>query len=278
MESRLLTDMEYCLDHLKAMRSDQEARIKKVSKYSDTRIKQLLVRNKRIYYGAAKVGSNKIRYIGNDSKPEIGFIREARYLSKSLSIIEKDIMLMEDFLDRYESTSFNNVNMKLPKAYRASSFNNETSNEIAARWKQKAEAYKASFKVFRPEELIHRTVDGNMVRSKSEQSIYNTMAEAGYTFVYELPIKGMTRWFFPDFTILSEIDYSTEVKIEHQGMFADDNYREKAEARQYEYWRNGYLPGRDVYFTFDDFNGGFDIQPIMDILKMRVRPDGGNKN
>ena len=111
-----------------------------------------------------------------------------------------------------------------------------------------------------------------MVRSKSEALIYNFLLEAGYTFVYELPLKGTHRTFFPDFTILSEIDYKTEIRIEHQGMYGKDDYRDRSEAREYDYWSNGFLPGRDVYFTFDDNKGGCDIGPIAEILKSRVRP------
>ena len=111
-----------------------------------------------------------------------------------------------------------------------------------------------------------------MVRSKSEALIYNFLLEAGYTFVYELPVKGSYRTFFPDFTILSEIDFKTEIRIEHQGMYSKNDYRDRSEAREYDYWSNGFLPSRDVYFTFDDNRGGFDIGPIIEILKSRVRP------
>ena len=89
--------------------------------------------------------------------------------------------------------------------------------------------------------------------------------------MYELPLKGPNRTFYPDFTILSEIDYKTEVRIEHQGMYDKDDYRDRSEAREYDYWSNGFLPARDVYFTFDDNKGGFDIGPILEILKSRVR-------
>ena len=50
------------------------------------------------------------------------------------------------------------------------------------------------------------------------------------------------------------------------------DYRDRSETREYDYWSNGFLPGRDVYFTFDDNKGRLDIGPIVEILKSRVRP------
>ena len=134
------------------------------------------------------------------------------------------------------------------------------------------EEEKKKYPIIYPEELTQPTIDGNMVRTKSEALIYNALYEAGYTFVYELPLQGDSRLFYPDFSILSEIDYKTVIRIEHHGMMGDESYRNKAEVREYDYWNNGYLPNRDVYFTYDDRNGKCDFTPIAEILFCRVRP------
>ena len=269
----MIRDINYYLNQLKVIKGRQQERLASIRGYSDTVIKPLIRRGDHIYYGAQISCNGKVRYIGDDSKPEIRLIREARYLSKSIETIDKDIVLLEHFLERYESISFVSINGKLPKTYRSSELRVDVRNKAARKWKQQAEAYKATFDPYRPEELIHRTADGSYTRSRGEALIYNYLLEAGYTFVYELPLKGETRTFFPDFTILSEIDYKTEIRIEHQGMYSDNDYRRRSEAREYDYWINGYLPGRDVYFTYDDNKGAFDIIPIIDILKMRIRPE-----
>ena len=235
-------------------------------------LKPVLRRKNKTYYGARKSGGEKTRYIGAESKPEVCMIRESRYLSRSLEAIERDIQLIENFLAKYESISFTSISEKLPKTYRSNNYRSNIRNMAAKKWKLQAEAYKATFDPFKPEELTQRTIDGTMVRSKSEALIYNYLLEAGYTFVYELPLKGPGRTFYTDFTVLSEIDYKTEVRIEHQGMYGKNDYRDRSEAREYDYWSNGFLPSRDVYFTFDDNKGGFDIGPIAEILKSRVRP------
>ncbi len=272
MENKLLIDIKDYLAQLKRIQSSQQARLAELSDYSQVFIKPLVRRKDRIYYGARKKGVKNPSYLGDESKPEIQLIREARYLSKSIQTIERDITLIESFLKKYESISFGSINNRLPKSYRSKTFRSELRSKAARKWKEQAEAYKATFEPFRPEELTQPTIDGNMVRSKSEALIYNFLLEAGYTFVYELPLKGSHRTFYPDFTILSEIDYKTEIRIEHQGMYDKNDYRDRSETREYDYWSNGFLPGRDVYFTFDDNKGRLDIGPIVEILKSRVRP------
>lgn len=263
--------MKDYLAQLKAIRNNHAERLSDLSDHRYKMLKPVMIRDGFVYYGAWKPGENRVRYIGNASKPEIRMIREARYLLESISVIDRDISLLESFLANYESVSFAEVNGKLPKTYRMEGARADIRNKAAMQWKQQAEAYKATFEPYRPEDLTQPTIDGNMVRSKSEALIYNYLLENGYTFVYELPLKGKGRTFFPDFTVLSEIDYKTEVRIEHQGMYGNEDYRNGSEAREYDYWKNGFLPGRDVYFTFDDNKGGFDIAPIIDILKARVR-------
>ena len=271
MENKLLLDIGNYLAQLKSIRNNQQARLSELSDYSQLILKPVNKRNDLVYYGVCRLGDKKVRYLGNESKPEIILIRESHYLAKSIETIERDIKLIEEFLAKYESISFGSVNMRLPKAYRSGKFRADIRSNAAKKWKQKAEAYKATFEPYKPEELTHTTIDGSKVRSKSEALIYNFLLEAGYTFVYELPLNGPNRTFYPDFTILSEIDYKTEVRIEHQGMYDKDDYRDRSEAREYDYWSNGFLPARDVYFTFDDNKGGFDIGPILEILKSRVR-------
>lgn len=273
MENRLLQGIDNYLVQLKNIEARQEARLKELSKYSTMTIKPVRKRKGTIYYGACEKGKPNVRYIGKESKPEIGLVREHRYLSMSVNTIKYDIALIENFLSKYESITFSRINQKLPKSYRSDRYRAEIREDAARKWKQKAEAYKATFEPYRSEELIQPTMDGNMVRSKSEALVYNYMLEAGYTFVYELPLKGSHRTFFPDFTVLSEIDYKTEIRIEHQGMYGRNDYRDRSEAREYDYWSNGFLPARDVYFTFDDNKGGLDIGPVAEILKCRVRPD-----
>ena len=137
------------------------------------------------------------------------------------------------------------------------------------------EQYKRTIDLFRPEELIHKTRDGSFVRSKGEALIYNYLLEAGITFVYELPLRirydGKRSLLLPDFTVLCETDNKSIIFIEHQGMMNDPRYRNKFIESVYKYWSNDYLPERDVFFTFDLPNGGFDDTAVKSIIRRFVR-------
>lgn len=266
--------MKRHLENLRTIQTQRAKRLKELTKYSDVQLRYGAIRGDVIYYKGQYPGEKKPRYLGNQSNMIVRRIQEERFCRKSLEIIKEDIVLLEDFLKKYESVAFHHINSKIPKIYRnAYAAKSKSKSRIAQSWKSGMEEYKRGFPVIRPEELIHETVEeGVMTRSKSEALIYNYLYENGYIFIYELPLEGPYRRFYPDFTILSEIDYKTVIRIEHQGMMSDPSYKDNAEAREFDYWQNGFLPSKDVYFTFDNNKGGFELEPIIEILSSRVRP------
>lgn len=273
MEDNALFEVKKLNMELKDLRRRQKLRLNELNEFTAFRLHVTGCINGVTYFSVRRAGETKHRYVGNELKPEIRAIMEARYLQKSLEFLDKDIELLDNFLREFKSVSFRSVTDSLPKTYRSHrSKRNKPKEQLAAEWKEKAEKYKAAKGTFREEELIHTTEDGAKTRSKSEMSIYNYLLAHDYTFVYELPVETGTRTFYPDFSILSEIDYKTVIYIEHQGKMSDPKYKDDSEVREYDYWKNGLLPGRDVYFTYDDNRGGFDIGPIVDILRLRVRP------
>lgn len=273
MENIMLKNIRTYLSELKRIEELRQNRYNELQEYTGYSLIPGKVKNGITYYNYRKRAAGKVEYAGSQKAPLVINIQQARYLKKSLDIIQKDIALIESFLEKYESISFHHVSSQLPKAYRnVKASNGRTKKKLANSWKKRMEIEKAKYPIIRPEELTQPTIDGNKVRSRGEALIYNYLYEAGYTFVYELPIEGKTRTFYPDFTILSEIDYRSVIRIEHQGMMNDSKYKDKSETREYDYWKNGLLPNRDVYFTYDDNMGNFDIGPIIDILTFKVRP------
>lgn len=260
------------VEDLKNARDFQRLKYKKLKRFAGMQLHQCNCKNGISYYSVRKDGNSPFKYVGNDNKSIVKSIKEERFLALSLQTIENNIEIAERFLNSYKGTSIDEINNMLPKSYRLSAINNCYQSDFAKEWKEKAEAHKSKFPIIHPERLTQPTIDGKMVRSKSEAMIYNQLTVDGYTFVYELPIEVNGRILYPDFAILSEIDYKTVILIEHQGMMDDFQYRTNAENREYIYWKNDYLPGRDVFFTYDDMHGRLDIGPVMDILKTKVRP------
>ena len=198
-----------------------------LSGYEDMSLKEKVTPSGRKFYYARKKGTEKFTYIGRADSPEVRKIKEAHYLKKSIPVLQKNIRLVNSLLDGYVSSSAKSINQMLPDLYTIEeSIDLSDRAEAARRWKEQKEAYKSTFPPYRPEELKVRTNDGSYVRSISEALIYNLLLSLGITFVYELPLETGTRRYFPDFTLLSEIDYASTFIIEHLGMMGDESYRD----------------------------------------------------
>lgn len=255
----------------------QQARLNSLKAYDGLLLKEKKRSSGRAYYTCYKCGSRrgkaKYKYAGSSSSEKVLRIKEVHHLKKLLAILVKDIDLLQTIMKKIEDISADHINELLPAVYHAYDFQQEMSpNKILTEWKRSREAYKATFPPYHPEELTVPTYDGTMVRSKSEALIYNFFLRLGVTFVYELPLETKVKTFYPDFSILSEIDYRSVYRIEHQGMMNDEVYCERFKNRVRDYLRAGYVQGINIFFTFDFYEGGVDMDPILDIIRLKIRP------
>jgi len=276
MDKYMRSALNSYLNELRTRCLHEQQRLDKLPGYSKKRLKIAGTWKGTNYYSVYMPESDTYKYTGSDKHSEVRRIKEAHYLSSSTKNLAREITAVEEFLNSTVSVTYDDINAALPKLYQNAAVGLSSSDsEIARTWKENMEKRKASYPPFRPEDLIHPTHDRTMVRSKSEAGIYNYLLEMGITFVYELPlqitINGKRALLLPDFTILSERDYKTIIFIEHQGMMSTPSYRDKFNESVYKYWLNNYIPERDVFFTFDSPNGGFDDRPIKDIIFRRVR-------
>ena len=224
--------------------------------------------SRKPYYYVRKKGKTKRKYLGGDSSEEVNRIKEARYIKELLGIVEQDLRLLEEIESNYIIPDGITVNSRLPKTYRNSQLqaSSQASDSAAARWKKMKEAEKAKYKPFKPERLIHPAIDGTMMRSKSEVMIANYLTAHGITFVYELPYWDGDKMALPDFTILSPVDHTTEIIIEHQGMLDLPEYQQKFIRSVRFYLHTDLIPNRDLFFTLDHEDGHIDLRQIDSIL------------
>jgi hypothetical protein len=126
--------------------------------------------------------------------------------------------------------------------------------------------------VFLQEGLIHRSIRGLAVRSKSELIIADALTHAGISFEYEKPLTlgGMTR--YPDFTIEDDISGRT-IYWEHLGMLEREDYRKSWENKLVWYRTNGVLPidkGPGTHgmlvTTRESSTAGFDSSTVQGII------------
>jgi hypothetical protein len=126
---------------------------------------------------------------------------------------------------------------------------------------------------FLEEGLIHRTVRGDLVRSKSELVIASMLHARGIEYVYEQPLvlaQGRTR--YSDFTIA---DHARGVTFywEHLGLLDDPAYRTRWERKRGEYLAAGIKPWQEgggaesiLIETRDEPGGGLDAAQIATLI------------
>jgi len=118
---------------------------------------------------------------------------------------------------------------------------------------------------FFEDRLVHKTVRGELVRSKSEVIIANALHYHGLDYVYEpeLVLEGKVKR--PDFKVVDD-DTGEEWYWEHCGMMDDPKYRKRWEDKKAFYKKNGIEEGKNLIVTYDE-NGALDSQRVEDIIQ-----------
>jgi hypothetical protein len=92
----------------------------------------------------------KLSYLGKDNSVRIDEIRERRYLEKSLKVMNCNIDSLEKVLSKICMTDYDTINNMLPEMYRGAKLGVSTdTNDRARIWKERAEALKARYDVFK---------------------------------------------------------------------------------------------------------------------------------
>lgn len=104
-----------------------------------------------------------------------------------------------------------------------------------------------------PEQLIHKGISGNMLRSKSEAMIDMSLYSNKLSYRYEAELILGSSTYYPDFTIrhpkTGEIIY-----WEHFGLMDDPSYYQKVFPKLYMYTSNGIIPSINLITTYETQN------------------------
>lgn len=119
--------------------------------------------------------------------------------------------------------------------------------------------------VFYEDRLIHRTVRGELVRSKSEVIIANALYQHKLDYEYEPDLLIEGKLYKPDFKV-EDYDTGIAIYIEHCGMMNDPKYRKRWENKKKMYEKNGIIEGKNLLVTYDQTNGGIDSKEINDLI------------
>ena len=125
---------------------------------------------------------------------------------------------------------------------------------------------------FHPENLRFETEQGEFVRSKSEVIIANILYQhrKDILYKYEKPLEVLVdrkiKTIYPDFTIMN-IHTGKIYYWEHAGRMDDPIYANELVKKTNTYIINGFLPGKDVIFTYETMANPLEIFAIRSIVE-----------
>lgn len=189
------------------------------------------------------------------------------YDSKIYKLIQKEIAGIERFL---KSTS------EIPKQIQAvyASYPEEIKEMIhpidmdEEELKKKWEAVKYEGKEISRVKTYWETDRGELVRSKSELTIANTLAKHKIPYRYEYPLQLKNgSVIYPDFTIYN----SKKRKViywEHRGMMDDRDYARNAVSRLKDLSKNGIVLGDNLFLTEETSTSPLGTDEIEKIIQL----------
>ncbi|QHI73482.1 ATP-dependent DNA helicase [Aminipila terrae] len=110
------------------------------------------------------------------------------------------------------------------------------------------------------EKLIHKTIGGEMVRSKSEVIVANILDKMKIEYFYEEPLNVGGKTYIPDFTLRYQ---GKTVYLEHLGMLRDKSYKKRWDEKRANYESVGISETLgNLIITEDGLDGSLDATLI----------------
>lgn len=208
-----------------------------------------------IYYSEVEKGRKT--YLGTGSHARVKALQQRRFMEKTIQHIDKNLKVMHTYIQEYEPIDHATILQELPKAYIGEAEWSMNGDSWESEPYDKNERY--------PEGLIHQTLKGEMVRSKSEALLANLLYNKGIPYRYEENLVFPEGTVAPDFKIAVRSEGRFKL-LEHCGLIGSEKYARSFTWKLQVYIRNGYMPWKDVFFTFDDFNGSIDTRAISQMM------------
>lgn len=202
--------------------------------------------------------------IGKDrrivKKEELKFaekMAKKKFYSYKLAVIENEKMAIDAYLKNYntklqspDTLLDDNSNYKELLAPYFTSFSKEILDWMNAPYKRNPKY---------PEKLTHKTVNGLMVRSKSEAMIAKLLYLNKIPFRYECELTLGDKIVYPDFTIIHP-KTGKIIYWEHFGLMDRVDYCAHSCTRYEDYVMNGYVPFVHLIFTYETLENPFSIE------------------
>lgn len=199
------------------------------------------------YYVIDASTDRKGRYLRKEELKTAKRIAQRDYEKKVFNICQKNIEVIDEFINNYNATDISTVHLKNKGRAALITPYEKSIEEKKEEWL--SESYKS--KEFVEDSIQIYTNKGERVRSKSEKIIADMLYYMGIPYKYEKPLflYGYGK-VYPDFTIY-DVKNDGEIILEHLGMMDNIEYVSKAIEKLLLYERNGYYIGEKLIVTFE---------------------------
>ncbi len=214
----------------------------------------------------------KRKYIKKENSLLMKELAQKHYYTEIYGVINRNVSALKDLIQKYHPENvqetyedLSDVRKKLIEPLVISE------EERIRQWN--LEQYVSNS--FHPENLRFETEQGDFVRSKSEVIIANILFQhrKDILYKYEKPLEVLVdrkiKTIYPDFTIMN-IHTGKIWYWEHAGRMDDPIYANEFVKKTNTYVTNGFLPGKDVIFTYETMANPIEIFAIRRIVEEMV--------
>ena len=254
---------------LKLQLERQISRIeKRLPLYPDGQLHFQKSKNKLYPYqesGQRKLGNRKRKYLSDDHRDVAELLARKYYDELCLADLKRELTAVKAYLKESsgKEKELDRINSRWDlyapylKNNKPAIISAEEEAFINEDWTQSKEY---------PEHLTVKVSDSACVRSKSESQIWIAAEKRGIPFKYErvTNIGGISM--APDFTFFNR-KLNRPMIWEHFGMMDRPEYNLNARKKLDTYLRAGFLPNRDVIFTFETSDDPFTLEKAEKIFR-----------
>ena len=222
------------------------------------------------YYYREKPSDKKGAYLRKEKRHLVSLLQQKDYCLHLHKTITQELKAIDAYLKYMPDMSADDVYDRLP-VYRRELTDPliESDLQFMEKWKQTGFKQKEM-----PEDFEgYVTENEEIVRSKSELIIANSLKKADIPYRYECPLRlrgiGIVH---PDFTVL-DIRTKQEVYWEHLGMMDDPEYADKAVHKINAYIKNGFCPGQRLIVTMETQACHINTHAIRDMIETIFRKE-----
>ena len=221
-------------------------------------------RNRRWYKWFQSLGDGELpNYIPKSNRDFAEQLAYKKYLTLQLEDLIREKEAIESYFSKYsqENSGLDEfINHPEYQKLLYPSLNKKT-KELMKWMKEPYEKCTAKL-----ENLIHRTVTGEMVRSKSESLIYMYLHMHHIPFRYDAALQLGQVTYYPDFTIrhpkTGEYYY-----WENHGKMEDPGYIQRTITKLEVYIMHGLIPGKRLITTFETLKEPLNVEEVQDIIR-----------